>query len=141
MALDFTIIVHVRQQFGTKDLNIGVFAGTEKEFQFDCPNVDTSAHSLLLFQAQSVQKEQTLEVNGSKVFGGVPVGDTAATGFPLGSTVASHTHPVLVPFGGWTGNIMIVNQNVLRESGNVLRKVSHEETFILDNIVILYRTR
>jgi hypothetical protein len=74
MALNFTIVVHVRHQFGVVDQDIGVFAGLEHSFPFDCPSV-SSDHALLLFQSLGVGQEQTLETNGVPVFGGVPVTD------------------------------------------------------------------
>ncbi len=139
MPMDFTIIIHVRHQFGAVDKNIGVFAGTEASFTFDCPAVDSSRHSLLLFQSLGVDREQGLEVNGSSVFGGVPHGDVVVgrTGSAQG-----HTHP-LNQHGGWRSNVMVVNQSVLRDSGNVLRIFSRDQDddFYLDNLVLLYKTR
>lgn len=61
MALDFTVIIHVRQRFGDNELedlnDIGLetnapFVGQQKDFEFRCPNVDPSQRAILLFQSQ-----------------------------------------------------------------------------------------
>ena len=139
MPLDFSIIVHVRHQFGREDLDVGVFAGAEASFAFDCPGVDASQHALLLFQSFGVGNQQLLEVNGTAVFGGVPGGGSIAerTGT---SGDGGHTHRI-ASSEGWNGSVMIVNQGVLRDTGNVLRIRGPFEEFVVDNVVVLYKTR
>jgi hypothetical protein len=118
MALNFTVVVHVRQQFGDTDQDIGVFAGREKSFSFDCPSVSSGEYALMLFQSVGVGQEQVLQINGVPVFGGVPAS-------PLSQA----------------GNVLIINQGVLRNSGNVLRIASEGDEFVIDNVVVLYKTR
>lgn len=143
MALDFTIVINVRQQFGDDDQNIGVFAGRRKEFRFDCPNV-SSDQAFLLFQSSGVSNEQVAEINGVAVFGGVPETDAIVvftTGFPTGFDVPSHDHPMRAISGGWTGNVMLIQAGVLRSSGNVLVVRSSGDEFVIDNLVVVYKVR
>ncbi|MFI7545738.1 hypothetical protein [Actinoplanes sp. NPDC049599] len=141
MALEFAFVIHVRHQFGDDDQDIGVFAGREQTFAFDCPLAGPD-HALLLFQSLGVSREQTLEVNGVTVFGGVPVTDAVfgVTGLPLGGA-SNHTHPVQLTSAGWVGNVLIINPGVLRDRGNALRIASGGDEFVVDNAVVLYRTR
>lgn len=138
MPLDFSIIIHVRHQFGQEDLDVGVFAGAEASFPFDCPGVDASQHALLLFQSFGVGNEQLLEVNGTAVFGGVPGGGSIAE--RTGSSGGGHTHRI-PSSEGWNGSVMIVNQGVLRDAGNVLRIRGPFDEFVVDNVVVVYKTR
>lgn len=140
MALSFSVVVHTRNQFGDEDQDFGVFAGREKTWSFNCPSV-SSDHALLLFQSLGVSAEQVLEVNGVMVFGGVPSTDPVG-GAPLGGTVGVPAHGHLVrSSAGWTGNVLILNEGVLRDSGNVLRIASDGDEFVIDNVVVLYNTR
>jgi hypothetical protein len=107
-ALNFTIVVHVRHQFGAVDQDIGVFAGLEHSFPFDCPSV-SSDHALLLFQSLGVGQEQTLETNGVPVFGGVPATDVVrgvTAGVPPEFGVPNHGHQLLAGSLGWVGNVL-----------------------------------
>ena len=117
MALNFTIAVKARQQFGDTNINNGVFVGREKSYPFDCPSI-SSDQALLLFQSFGAGTEQTLEINDVPVLGGVP-----ATG------------------PGWVGNVLIINQGVLEDSGNSLRIASDGNNFVIDNVVVVYKTR
>lgn len=141
MALSFTIVVNVRQQFGDSDTGHGVFVGREKNFPFDCPSV-SSDQALLQFQSQTVTKEEILEINGVTVFGGVPITSDVegATSGPIPGG-PNHRHLVSAASGGWVGNVLIINPGVLKDSGNVLRIASDGESFVIDNVVILYKTR
>lgn len=142
MALDFTIVSHVRHQFGNTDVDIGVFAGREQTFSFDCPLV-SSDHALLLFQSSGVSHEQVLEVNGETVFGGVPQSDDTLIAVPTpGPQGSEHYHSVVpATLLGWVGNVLIINPGVLKDSGNVLRIASDGDAFVVDNVVVLYKTR
>jgi hypothetical protein len=42
---------------------------------------------------------------------------------------------------GWVGNVLIINPGVLKSSGNVLRIASNGEEFVIDNVVVVYKTR
>ena len=143
------------------DQDIGVFAGLEHSFPFDCPSV-SSDHALLLFQSLGVGQEQrgvdpdlglaglgvgqeqTLETNGVPVFGGVPVTDAVrgvTAGVPPEYGVPNHGHQLLAGSLGWVGNVLIINPCVLKSSGNVLRIASNGEEFVIDNVVVVYKTR
>lgn len=144
MALDFTIVVNVRHQFGEEDHNMGVFAGNEATFEFDCPSV-SSDQALLLFQSFNVTGEQVLEVNDVLVFGEVPATDQVlgVTGPPSDiEDVPSHFHQVFASVFGWVGNVLFINPGVLRDSGNVLRIASAgDKWFVIDNVIVLYKVR
>jgi hypothetical protein len=144
MALDFTIVVNVRHQFGDTDQNIGVFAGSESTFSFDCPSV-SSDQALLLFQSLNVSGEQVLEINGVLVFGGVPATDEVIgfTGEPQPANSAPfHSHGVTAFSLGWVGNVLIINPGVLRENGNTMRIASAgDKFFVIDNVIVLYKVR
>jgi hypothetical protein len=91
-----------------------------------------------------VRQEQILEVNGVGVFGGVPETDLVlgGTGGPFPSSgVPGHSHSVTAASFGWTGNVLIIGQGVLKDSGNLLRIASGGDEFVIDNVVVLYQTR
>jgi hypothetical protein len=70
--MDYTVIVQVRHQFGNDDIDVGVFAGEQFDFSFNCPKVDASQVAILLFQGFRVGEEQTLETMGRKFPVGFP---------------------------------------------------------------------
>jgi hypothetical protein len=143
MTLSFTVVMNGRHQFGDTDQDIGTFSGSSAEFSFDCPRV-SSDQALLLFQSTSVQGEQTLEVNGTTVFGGIPETDrvVAGTGFTSGPPgFPQHSHQILAFSLGWAGQVMIINPGVLRDANNVLRIASGGDEFVVDNVVVLFKTR
>lgn len=141
MALDFTTVVHVRHQFGNVDQNVGVYAGLDKRWNFDCSEV-SSEHALLFFQSSGVEQEQSIEINGVAVPGGVPVNEVVVggTGGPLGN-VPFHTHSVVGSFSGWAGNIMVIGRGVLKSQANDLRISSSGAEFVIDNVVVVFKTR
>jgi hypothetical protein len=139
MPLDFTVIFNVRQHFGDQGEYFNYefdYAGNEHDYQFDCPNVDTGAEAVLMFQSRDVDNDKNvLQINPAtapqpSVFGGIPVG-------PGGKNT-------------WNGNIMLIRPNVLRATGNQLHIASRNtqgttghdmDDFVLDNVVVLYKTR
>lgn len=140
MPLDMTFVVHVRAQFGDDDIDVGVFVGREKSWSFDCPAV-AAGHALLLFQSAGVFREQTLQINGVNVYGGIP--DTLALNFttpPLQGGVPPHIHSLTGVGVGWSGNVLIINSGTLKATDNILRVASDGANFIIDNVVVLYRT-
>jgi hypothetical protein len=168
MAMDFAVIVHVRHQFGRDDIDIGVYAGRERSWTFDCPDVSAAAHAILLFQVASVDTAHSLSVNGFNVAGGIPAGEnflvSTAVAFTGAASLPQHAHSLpdggstgitgnpptieqghahVVPFGsGWSGRVMIVPAGVLLPQGNTLTVTTTTgEMFLLDNVVILYRTK
>jgi len=142
MALDFTVIITVRQRFGDSDADDidqeteAPFVGAEKSYDFQCPNVDPRQQAILLFQCQGANVQQSLEINGQQIFGGIP------------SSVELVTIPdplVLLARAQWNGNIMLIHEGVLREN-NVLRIRAAEledglDNFIVDNLVVVFKTR
>lgn len=142
MAMDFTVVITVRQRFGDRDEDdvaqetIAPFVGAEKSYDFQCPNVDPNQEAILLFQCQGANIQQNLEINGQQIFGGIP------------SSVEVVTVPDPTRFlfrAQWNGNIMLIHEGVLREN-NVLRIRAAElddglDNFIIDNLVVMFKTR
>ena len=141
MALDFTVVITVRQRFGDTDIeDTGLetdapFVGAEKDFEFHCPNVDSRQQALLLFQCMGTNGQQSMEINGRPIFGGIPAATELLT---LPSGIVSHAQ--------WNGNVMLIEPGVLRED-NVLRiqagKLTDDnlDDFIIDNLVVVFKTR
>ena len=144
--MDFVVLIRVRQRFGSSDDENGLeqnapFVGKSKEYEFSCPNVDSSSESSLLFQAQHVIHPQNrLSINGVDIAGGVPM-----SGFFFNTLVATFS---LVGF--WSAQNLIIPPNTLRGEGNILRveaRTSDGSTsgdmpnFIIDNVVLFFRTR
>jgi len=143
MALDFTVVITVRQRFGDSEADDiaqeteAPFVGAEKSYDFRCPNVDSRQQAILLFQCMGANAQQSLEINGQPVFGGIP------------SSVESLTipdPPTLLFRAQWNGNIMLIHEGVLHEN-NVLRIQAGElgdgniDNFIVDNLVVIFKTR
>ena len=143
MAVDFTVVMPVRQRFGDEkpeDLGVGLetdapFVGRQKDYPFQCPNVDPSQPAILLFQSQGVVLQLPMTINGQIVHGGIPSSvDRAADS--LGTFLAAT----------WKGNVMLVTPGVLTEN-NVLHIESKVlvtgtfDSFIVDNIVVIFKTR
>ena len=142
MALDFTVVITVRQRFGDDDVeDVGLeteapFVGSQKDFEFHCPNVDSRQQAILLFQCMGTNAQQTMEINGRQVFGGIP----------SAVEVATLPNDFIVSRAQWNGNVMLIEPGVLRED-NVLRiragKLSDDnvDDFIIDNLVVVFKTR
>jgi hypothetical protein len=144
MALDFTVVITVRQRFGGGDEPENAlletdapFVGRQADFPFQCPNVDPSQPAILLFQSQGVDVPQPMTINGQTVFGGIPRSAEVAP-YPGGYTewVAQ-----------WNGNVMLVTPGVLQEN-NVLHiealkigDTDKVDNFIIDNLVVIFKTR
>lgn len=157
MAVDYTVVIDVRQRFGDLkrdekpslgEAESGLeaeapFVGAEKTFAFRCPSVDRSQFALLLFQALGVSTVQALEINGQTIFGGIPV-SVDRNSRRLGSGSDAHTVHSLI--ARWNGNVMLVHPGVLQEN-NLMRIRAAEMTadnlddFIIDNVVVVFKTR
>jgi hypothetical protein len=79
VATNFTVILFQRQHFGNEpdilnDIECTVpFAGSAKDFLFDCPDVDPSETAFLIFQSRDVDHQRNIfQINGVDVFGGLP---------------------------------------------------------------------
>lgn len=141
MATDFSVIINIRQHFGNdedylKNVEPGLpFVGPTKDFRFDCPDVDPDATALLMFQTRDVDHSKNVfEINPATteqptIFGGIPVSPNK---------------------NAWNGNIMLIRPGTLRETDNELHIESRNaaggggsnlDDFIIDNCVVLYKTR
>jgi hypothetical protein len=137
MATSYTVVLFSRQHFGNQagvfdDIEPGVaFVGGAKAFSFDCIGINTAEAAFLMFQSRDVDHQQNiLQVNGVDVFGGLPASPAR---------------------DAWNGNVLLVERHhQLKATGNVLRIEARRsdggsdgdvDDFILDNIVIVYKTR
>jgi hypothetical protein len=136
MSADFTIITTVKKGFGDE---LGYTKGMDPEvdsveptrdFTFLCPNVDPRQAAVLMFQSRDVDSTKNkITINGFKVAGGIPVSPDE---------------------DAWNGNVMTIAAGVLQASGNRLHIESRNNSgtgggdiddFILDNVVVMYKTR
>ena len=136
MATNFTAIIKQRQQFGDEQ---GTFNDVEphlnvvpkKDFTFDCPNVNPSETAFLIFQSRDVDHQRNIfKLNNVEVFGGLPASPARDS---------------------WNGNILLIgSHHKLTATNNVLHVESQNkngggsgdiEDFIIDNMVIMYKTR
>jgi hypothetical protein len=137
MASDFTVIRAVRARFGdsTGDLageSDAPNVGTAEDFTFDCPRVNLNEMAVLEFESIDVTVEgNIMSVNGTAL--SAPL--RKSTGF------ADTTR--------WTANIVLIDKGVLKPTGNVLHvearndaggTTGNRDDFILDNIVVFYKT-
>jgi hypothetical protein len=137
MATDFKVILFQRQQFGNErgtfdniEPNVQ-FVGPTKDFSFDCPNVNPSETAVLMFQSRDVEHQRNVfRVNRVDIFGGLPASPSRDT---------------------WNGNILLIEpRHQLKATNNVLHVESRNasgdgggdiDDFIIDNVVIVYKTR
>jgi hypothetical protein len=137
VTTNFIVILFQRQHFGNgqntfNDIEPAVpFVGRTKDFSFNCPNVHPDETAFLMFQSRDVDHQRNIfQINGVDVFGGLPVSPDRNT---------------------WNGNILLVEpHHQLRATGNVLHVESRNSSgggggdiddFIIDNVVIVYKTR
>ena len=136
MATNFSVMLFQRQHFGNEpgifdDIEPNVpFAGSTKDFTFDCPDVNPRETAFLMFQSRDVDHQRNVfQINGVDVFGGLPASPSREA---------------------WNGNILLIEpRHQLRATGNVLHVESRNfsggrgdgiDDFIIDNVVILYKT-
>ncbi|MGI8907006.1 MAG: hypothetical protein ACR2IE_11015 [Candidatus Sumerlaeaceae bacterium] len=134
---DFTVVFAGRQQFGNEpgSLNIrnelnAIFVGASKEFNFACPKVNPHESAVLMFQSRAVSsRENIITINGINLSDGIPFNPDT---------------------GVWNGNVLVIRARILKPSGNVLRIEARNSSggsggniddFILDNMVVMYKTR
>ena len=149
MPIDFTVIQAVRQRFGDQareDLEEleAPFVGASKSFPFACPNVDAGTMAVLQFESlgvslgQAASPRNILRINGVDIPGGITPGP-----FRIAGNTAFPRFPT------WKTHSLLVPANVLREQ-NVLFIASitgqfgpgtHLDNFMIDNIVVLFKTR
>lgn len=138
MSTDFTVIIPIRQHFGDQqgyfdDVEPNVpFAGDYKFFYFDCPDVGRGGPALLMFQSRDVDHANNrFYINGRDIYGGIPVSPNK---------------------NAWNGNVMLYSE-LLVEKDNYMLIQSRDangqpegegggiDDFIIDNMVILYKTK
>ncbi|HEU5256862.1 MAG TPA: hypothetical protein VFU28_12780 [Vicinamibacterales bacterium] len=135
-AADFTIVSPGRQGFGDDEVYLKSiepnvpFKGRAKDFGFSCPNVNASEAAVLMFQSRDVDfSTNVIAINGRNVSGGIPVSPNK---------------------DAWNGNVMLIGAGILREFDNELHVESRDtaggsegdiDDFILDNVVVMYKTR
>ncbi len=139
MGSDFTVIIDQRQHFGNDPDSLpGTFVGSNKDYEFLCSRVDPNQGAVLLFQ--------TLSVDHDKNF--IAINSIGATGQPevYGGIPVSRSNT------DWTGNVVLVRPGILRET-NILRLGARDsrgslgglsgdvDEFVIDNVVVLYKTR
>jgi hypothetical protein len=163
MAMDFTVIQAVRQRFG--DSNVidaaqtsgsefpleqeAPFVGQSKDYQFSCPNIDSSQMAILQFESLSVTaggqfvftpefsgKRNIVRINGIDIPGGI-------TNAPYVQAVGRIWH-------FWKTHSLLVPANLLKAEGNILHIESIRipisggttfDNFIIDNVVVLFKLR
>lgn len=132
MASDFVVVIDVRHHFGNETGYFGpnlLFAEKNKEFHFDCPGLDPRSWAVMMFQARDVDNDKNhLSVNGNVIFGGIPISSRK---------------------DDWNANVALINPAWLQAADNVLRIGSRDDRgsllgdtddFMIDNLVVLYRT-
>lgn len=138
MGSDYTVIMHQSVHIGDEPGAFGnvTSAGRTFKTQFSCPNVDPSQRAVLVFQARGVQSaHNTIAINGSRVFGGVPISQPS-TGPEL---------PI------WNGNVALVEAGALKPNQSnelVIESFSlsggpsgNIDDILIDNMVIFFKTR
>jgi hypothetical protein len=145
MPSDFTVIQAVRQRFGDAFTSLedslgepeAPFVGKSKDFPFSCPNVSRGEFAVLQFESlgvsaplanQPTRPRNILQINGVDIPGSITSGHGKFW----------KTHSLLVPV-----NVLKDNNNVLHiESVEIFQEHSiHFDDFIIDNIVVFYKTR
>jgi len=145
--MNFTVIQEVRQRFGDE---VGEeepvekqapFVGQSKDFPFACPSVDRASAAVLQFESRGVQSgyfdegpRNIARINGTDIPGGITPG-------PYWRSEGRQ-------MGLWKGHSLIVPANVLREQ-NVLHIEAvpvpslrlHLDNFVIDNVVVFFKTR
>lgn len=156
MAIDFTVVSAVRQRFGDDkpDRNLGEteresttlqeesapFVGAEKSFPFDCPNVDRTQWAVLLFESYGVTRRQVIQINNWAVPGGIPEDvELNTTEFQSGTRRTATAR--------WNGNVKLIHPGVLTANNNTLRistsiayHAENLDDFIIDNVVVVFKT-
>jgi hypothetical protein len=143
--MDFVVVIGVRQQFGDAESALEAdapYQGPAKDYEFLTPDVDRQAEAVMLFQSLGVTYDKNLlSVNDQAVSGGIP----------RGTEVVMTPDGLLEELPIWNANVLLIGRGALRDPGpNVLHIEArdpsggtdeHLDSFIIDNLVILYKTR
>lgn len=145
MSTDFTVIQAVRQFFGDRSIRgdnywlpeWGIFVGNEKDFGFDCPEVDASQHAVLQLQVLGVDGAGVFQINQRDLPGGLKSGPSSD-----GITINGRG------FALWSTQSLLVEPNVLTSTGNTLHiaaainpYLKAYDDFAIDNVVLFYKLR
>lgn len=155
MALDFTVVIQVRQGFGDSNSDDAgqetqaPFVGRQKDYSFRCPNVDRRQQAILLLQCQGANVRQTLEINGQQIYGGIPASVDVDTYYPPPANPNSPPSDIPIKhfYARWIGNVMLVqlgvlqDENVLRIQAGEIGSTGNIDNFIVDNLVVVFKTR
>lgn len=143
MAIDYTVVQPVRQRFGDSDVDWpeevqveleAPFVGRSKDYPFSCPNVDASQMGALQFETFGLtSRDNVIEVNGAPVPGGLTPGSFFTGGYDI--VRAWKAHSLLVPAD------VLAEENVLHVESVSLGDDGGLDNFILDNVVIFFKTR
>ena len=142
MATEFTVIFFQRQHFGDEPNffnflgpHVPPFVGLTKDFQFNCPDINPRETAVLMFQSLGVVAQtNVLQINGVDVFGGLPVADAELHAHREGGVTVLKANT-------WSANIMLLEtRHELKAVDNILHVESGGNDFIIDNVVILYKT-
>jgi hypothetical protein len=150
MAVDYTVIVAVRQRFGDATYSFETsdeqeleapHIGFAKEFAFSCPSVDPGQIAVLHFESFGVStSDNLLYVNGVPVPGGIKRGTLTGVDITERSSRS-------FGFSFWKAHSLLVEANVLKEENTLyiesvkLRDTDTLDNFIIDNVVIFFKTR
>jgi len=151
MAVNYTVIFQVRQWFGDKaasdghetifgDWQTAPFVGVSKDYNFECPHIDRTQEAVLQFQALGVDNwsGNLLQINGQDIFGGLTRGPMTGDEY-IGINGK--------PFALWTTSSLIVQKNILSTKNtlhieaDVSPWTGAHDNFIVDNVVLFYKTR
>ena len=144
--MEFVVVERVRARFGSSpgpsrdSEDTAAWVGPSKTWSFDCPDVDPGAEALVMFQLLgNMASGDRLIINGVDIFGGVPAGGADSI------TVNDR----IIKFGIWSAELLIIHPRVLKPAGNELTiearnyegGTSNTGNFVVDNIVVQYKTR
>jgi hypothetical protein len=165
MASDFTVIQAVRQQFGDttkgadgQEYAIQVeqdapFVGLSKDFRFSCPSVDSTQMAVLQFEClaglagsfyvtapnfSGPGHRNIMRINGVDIPGDITPG-------PIDEQIVAQAGVGGTP-PAWRAQLLLVPANVLNEENvlhieTVLLPTGQFDNFIIDNVVVLFKTR
>ena len=111
-------------------------AGVNHAYSFDTPNVDPSLDAILMFQTIDVRNEENiLEINGIRIPNAIRANNPNAVTIP----------PESRPTTNWSGNVVIIQPNILNETDNtlIIRSAGDDDPddFIISDVVLIYKTR
>jgi hypothetical protein len=164
MAIDFTVIQAVRQQFGdtTKGADgqeygiqieqDALYVGVSKDFRFSCPLVDSTQMAVLQFVSlagaagssypwapslSGPAHRNIMKINGVDLPGDITPGPLNEG---LGATGVGSTPPA------WRAQSLLVPANVLNEENvlhieSALDVAGQFDSFIIDNVVVFFKAR